>query len=112
MDPSAKHFFTRGAIHHESKQMPGLTKLFLASKTSSHPHDCLTWFLHFGAESEEITEALTLREDFRAWQEMMLRALKHFPSSPLTKHGPHLQSYLSPSQAEGEGKMSIRFIIS
>lgn len=67
MDPSAKHFFARGETHHESKQMPGLTKLFIASKTSSHPHDCLTWFLHFGAESEETTEALTLREDFREW---------------------------------------------
>lgn len=64
MDSSAKHFFTKGVIHHASKQTPGLTKLFIASKTSSHPHDCLTWFLHFEDESEEITEAMTLREDF------------------------------------------------
>lgn len=47
-----------------------------------------------------------------AWQEMMLRALKSFPCSPLTNHGPHLQSYPSSSQDEGEGKMYTRFIIS
>lgn len=65
MNPSAKHFFTRGEIHYEFKQMPGLTKLFIARKTSSHPHVCLTWLLHFGTESEEITEVLTLKEHFR-----------------------------------------------
>lgn len=39
-------------------------------------------------------------------------ALKSFPCSPLTNYGPHLQSYLSSSQDEGEGKRHIRFIIS
>lgn len=65
MDPSAKHFFTRGETHNESKQMPRLTKPFVASKTSNHLHDCLTRLLHFGEESEGITAALTLREHFR-----------------------------------------------
>jgi len=67
MDPSAKHLFTRGETHHESKQMPGLTKLFIASKTLRHRHDCLTLFPHFGVESEKNTEVLTLREAFREW---------------------------------------------
>lgn len=60
MDPSAKHFFTRGEPHYEPKQMPGLTKLFIDSKTSSHTYNCLTSLLHIGDVSEEITDALTL----------------------------------------------------
>lgn len=94
--------------------MPGLTKLFIDSKTSSHTYNCLTWLPHLGDNSEEITDALTLREDFREWrcEEMMLRALKSFLCLPLTKHGPHLQNYLSFSEDAEEGKMYIIFIIS
>lgn len=100
--------------HYESKQMPGLTKLYIDSKTSSHTHNCLIWLLHFGDESEEITDALTLREHFREWRckEMMLRTLKSFLCLPLTKHGPHLQSYLSFSEDAEEGKMYTIFIVS
>ena len=38
-----------------------------------------------------------------AWEETMLRPLKSFPCSFLTSHGPHVHSYLSSSQDEGEG---------
>lgn len=46
-----------------------------------------------------------------ARQERMLRVLKRFPCSPFTNHGPHPQGYLSPSQAEGEGKTYTWFVI-
>lgn len=44
-----------------------------------------------GDESEEITDALTLREHFKEWrcEEMMLRTLKSFLCLSLTKHAPH-----------------------
>lgn len=114
MDPSAKPFFARGETHYESKQMPGLTTLFIDSKTPSHTYNGLTWLLHIGDESEEITHALSLREHFREWrcEEMMLRPLESFLCLSLTKHGPHRQSYLSFSEDAEEGKMYTIFIIS
>lgn len=113
MDPSAKHFFRR-ETHYESKQMPRLTKLFIDSKTPSHTYNCLTLLLHVGDESEEITDALTLREHFSEWkcEEMMLRTLKSFLCLSLTTHGPHQQRYLSFSEDSEEGKMYTIFIIS
>lgn len=92
--------------HPESKQMPGLTKLFVASKTSSHQPDLVStlwswiWRNSWGSDSDGALQGT----------EMMLRAPKLFPYLPFINHSPHLQSYPSPSQAEG--KMYIRFIIS